>query len=623
MSLKSAARGAAACLRALIQTLASLKLAVCLIIVLGMVIAVATFLETVHGRAYSQWFVYHSSWFMGLLTLLGASVFSAAYVRLPWKRHQSGFVITHAGLLVLLAGAIVSYQGGFEGQITLLEGASTNQLTLNDRSQITAYWVDRPHDRPYVFTFDSGPVDWRPGVTLDVGEVDGLSARILRYYRRSQRAENWVADEAGRGGPMIRFKLEGSHVDACVENFLVDADYGGEVFVGPIAIRLQRTISEAMLADFLNPPDIDLGENGVLTIYHGNKVERLSVDDHVGQAVAIDDRGSKVELLQYLSNAKLDASGQFKSVGEDIRNPFVELKIQLPTDDEPYRQVAFAKSPLLNFDGVYERDCPIRFVYRHPKVAPTAAVEFLQSSGGKLYSRTVENGTTSSQGEVSPGSQIKLPGGFTFTVSEYVPHARREVFFRAPEYSENDERANDSPAAKFEIAIEGETQTLWLQRNDPEFGVGAIELRDGPLQLHFSTAQIPLGFSIDLIDFKRETNPGNAGNAAFSSRVRVKDESQGIGEERLISMNQPLSHHGVRIYQSSYRDAGHGKDASILSVAYDPGRPLKYAGGLMVCVGITTMFYMRAYFFKPTTQVGAGLSSTTENLSNSQAMKAA
>jgi hypothetical protein len=162
---------------------------------------------------------------------------------------------------------------------------------------------------------------------------------------------------------------------------------------------------------------------------------------------------------------------------------------------------------------------------------------------------------------------------------------------------------------------------LWLQRNHPEFGVGAIELRDGPLQLHFSTAQIPLGFSIELIDFKRETNPGNAGNAAFSSRVRVKDEAQGIDEERLISMNQPLSHHGLRIYQSSYRDAGHGKDAPILSVAYDPGRPLKYAGGLMVCVGVTTMFYMRAYFFKPTTQVGAGLSSTTENLFNSQAIK--
>ena len=44
---------------------------------------------------------------------------------------------------------------------------------------------------------------------------------------------------------------------------------------------------------------------------------------------------------------------------------------------------------------------------------------------------------------------------------------------------------------------------------------------------------------------------------------------------------------------------GIGASSSIFSVAYDPGRPLKYAGSLMVCLGITTMFYMKAYFFKP------------------------
>ena len=63
-------------------------------------------------------------------------------------------------------------------------------------------------------------------------------------------------------------------------------------------------------------------------------------------------------------------------------------------------------------------------------------------------------------------------------------------------------------------------------------------------------------------------------------------------------MNQPLVHNGFRFYQSSFRDAGHGKEASILSVAYDPGRTPKYIGSLMICVGITTMFYMRAYPIK-------------------------
>ena len=97
------------------------------------------------------------------------------------------------------------------------------------------------------------------------------------------------------------------------------------------------------------------------------------------------------------------------------------------------------------------------------------------------------------------------------------------------------------------------------------------------MRTHFTTAQVPLGFSLELVDFKREMNPGKIGNAAYSSVVRVKDKERQLDDERLISMNQPLSHHGFRFYQSSFREAGHGKEASIFSVAYDPGRPLKYS----------------------------------------------
>ncbi len=38
---------------------------------------------------------------------------------------------------------------------------------------------------------------------------------------------------------------------------------------------------------------------------------------------------------------------------------------------------------------------------------------------------------------------------------------------------------------------------------------------------------------------------------------------------------------------------------SVLTVNYDPGRGMKYIGCLLVIGGIATMFYMRAYFFKP------------------------
>ena len=40
-------------------------------------------------------------------------------------------------------------------------------------------------------------------------------------------------------------------------------------------------------------------------------------------------------------------------------------------------------------------------------------------------------------------------------------------------------------------------------------------------------------------------------------------------------------------------------EASVLTVNYDPGRGVKYLGCGLIVAGIFTMFYMRAYFFRP------------------------
>lgn len=41
-------------------------------------------------------------------------------------------------------------------------------------------------------------------------------------------------------------------------------------------------------------------------------------------------------------------------------------------------------------------------------------------------------------------------------------------------------------------------------------------------------------------------------------------------------------------------------EASVLTVNYDPGRGIKYAGSALIVVGIFTMFYMKAYFLDST-----------------------
>ena len=91
--------------RGTLGLLGSLKLAVTLIVILAAVLAWATTQEAGHGREYAQWYVYHGRWFRGLLWALGVNILAATLVRFPWKR-KLGFLVTHAGLLVLLAGAL-------------------------------------------------------------------------------------------------------------------------------------------------------------------------------------------------------------------------------------------------------------------------------------------------------------------------------------------------------------------------------------------------------------------------------------------------------------------------------------------------------------------------------------
>jgi hypothetical protein len=121
---------------------------------------------------------------------------------------------------------------------------------------------------------------------------------------------------------------------------------------------------------------------------------------------------------------------------------------------------------------------------------------------------------------------------------------------------------------------------------------------EGSLLVRYGYGELPLGFALKLEDFRREVNPGRNGDAAFASQVRVIDEEMEWEESHEISMNEPLTHRRYTFYQSGFNEGEHGRESSVLSVGYDPGRPVKYAGSLMICTGIAIMFYMRAYFFK-------------------------
>jgi hypothetical protein len=99
------------------------------------------------------------------------------------------------------------------------------------------------------------------------------------------------------------------------------------------------------------------------------------------------------------------------------------------------------------------------------------------------------------------------------------------------------------------------------------------------------------------------------------------DQSASFGHDVFITMNAPVQFdsptngHSYRLFQESFSGPWKPGEAeyervipadslqtdlylSVLTVNRDPGRAIRNFGCLIVCLGISIMFYMKAYFFK-------------------------
>ena len=96
---------------------------------------------------------------------MAINILFAALIRFPWKKRQTGFVITHAGLLVLIFGSYWSMRTADEGTVGMLKGETRSMVRRND-PVIRVRELD-PHTqepgRSYELHFKPGPFPWGDG----------------------------------------------------------------------------------------------------------------------------------------------------------------------------------------------------------------------------------------------------------------------------------------------------------------------------------------------------------------------------------------------------------------------------------------------------------------------------
>ena len=167
---------------------------------------------------------------------------------------------------------------------------------------------------------------------------------------------------------------------------------------------------------------------------------------------------------------------------------------------------------------------------------------------------------------------------FEFRLLEFFPKAQREFIFTAQgKPSENTVKA---------IRVSHEGQSVWLGQNS----YARFFKKDKMYVLTYRNQAEPLGFNLELIDFKVTNYQGSNQAKSYESLVEMED-----GAQILISMNEPLKYRGWTFYQSSFIEPKEEGDSyvSVLSVNRDPGRILKYLGSALIVLGIILLFYRR------------------------------
>lgn len=584
--------------------LASLRLGVVLLSVLGLVCIAGTIAESNYTARLAQRLVYRSLWFDFLLLAVFINVIFATLARFPWRITQLGFLVTHLGILITLAGMVVSHHYGVEGQMMLEEGQSKDSIRLDS----TFIGIQKEGD-PIRHRFNAVEVEWgkptpsKPQV-YDFPEL-GLKATVTGFYPDSEWREVWR-----EGGPVdnpaAHFTIENPGMGRMAEGWLApNIPSNRSVRLGPVSIVARLVPDQvALQKELANTPIMEsTAELGILEI--SEKASATTVRIDVAQArkapVLIGGTPYSIQVTEQMESGVIGESGVLENAPGNPPNPVVIYDVFKDGNRILTRQIEYALFPdfgMMHDQGV---ESPLEATYRYKGSSKTSGREFslLFGPGERLTWKSTTNGQVTS-GPVIQGQPVPLPAmteNLNLVIAQQLSRAWRDE-----ELVEKPVKKGEfgSQAARLELETrQGEKQQVWAEM----FNENEVTLGGQKYHIVYQNDQAPLGFSIQLKDFRLLHYPGGeARPMSYESDVKVTSQVEGESLTRdniTIMMNKPLDHGGYRIFQSSYIDQPRGDPRiSIFSVAHDPGISILYVGSIILCLGIALMFYGKPYLKK-------------------------
>lgn len=518
------------------HTFGSMKFAVTIIGLFAITLVIGTFQESWHGADYANRLVYKSWWFMGLQLMMFMSILVATIVRLPFKKALYGFYTIHAGLLTLFIGSFVTYTAGIDGSVELIPNNPSKKIIINKYSLKVGLIDQKKAVRfPLPYTYKQVKMN---GNYKDI-------VKVLEYIPFAKTKTIWKAStmptpEVDQGSSFIIFN------DNVSQSFTLSlnpmSDFKSTRRLGLLSLHympssLYDCFSRESITGFL----FWNTENGKCFTAEEKKL-RVGKTKQNNRFIVYKYKGENIKFFPDLSPM---------AVNDDLsKNTEVPFRV--------FSRNLFAEKPNLFIFG--------------DKV----------SFYNKRKSRWEGH-------ELNKSKTVKLPWmKFKLRLTAYykgkTPY--QLPFYTKPIQDKGKIILGDIQAVKIGIM----NKEYWVRTDAP------LALSNGQSQIRFSIApdEIHLPFQITLKKFMMQKNPGTNSPASYESFISLFDSRKNKAAiDAHVYMNNPLKYDEFTFYQSSFYPIGPEVFASVLSANYDPGRPLKYLGSILLVLGSLWHFYIR------------------------------
>ncbi len=590
------------------EFLASLQFAVVLISLLATVLGVGTFVESGFGTEAVKFGVWNTWWFTLLNALLAVSIFSAAAIRYPWKRHQTGFVITHIGLLVLLAGCLMSQRGGIDAQIPLIEG-DRGRLAYEDSHSFVlkvgpagAARQAEAEDRELTIgpiPFRSGPFNWIEYPGDDVQPVAGVASPAKRSWfpwGLSPRDGGVLFDDGSIRLEVLDFFADSTAVLAPSVSLRIGSDaFGGAGAANPQSMWIPWSSTGSRI---LWPAErLATGKTSAAARWSSGKHalrprQTLSWQLSLMRNWALASRASWCwsPMARCIASLSTTAIGQGRQAidGTNIAFELTDFEPRLSAvrgrvfrgdDDAGEEVVIVADMPEVAVQaaraGVYGA------LWIEPEVADAAArmqgkaksrIDVIQGSDRQLYYRCwqppkLTSGLLPLDGKGVDAFSMPM-GTLQMQVERFLPADELEVVTLPLPFDKSKPPSAKRRAAKLRLTVDGTSEEFWLAGmpiepapeppNSTERKV--VNGRGRTVAVTMEPDAVDIGFDVALQNFEQRLDPGTSQASHFSSIVKFVDDAGTplVDQPITITMNAPVDFsdpqtgHSYRLFQESF-----------------------------------------------------------------------